>query len=194
MIKIEFGNNIQKIKKNSSGFTVLEMLMVVTIVGIMGTVAIPGFMNLSPRMSLKDATRDIVNDMQIARTSALRDRQSWAIQFNPGDNGSYTVLSDDGADDIWNTADDTVYRTINLSNYIGISYGNSYGVRPDEPNPGATDGVSFNNDRIVFNSDGTSVSGSVYLNNTKGDTFAVGCLSAAGRIKTWHNYGSGWEE
>lgn len=193
MMKTKMKNFKTKTRNRETGFTMVEMLMVVTIVGIMGTVAVPGFMSLSPRMSLKDAARDVVNDMQMARTRALRDKASWAIQFNTGADGGYTVLSDDGADDTWNTADDTVYRTVNLSDYQGISFGNNYGDRPDEPNPGATDGVSFTNDRIVFNSNGTSVSGSVYVTNTKGDTFAVGCLSAAGRIKTWHNYGTGWE-
>lgn len=175
------------------GYSLIELLVVVGLMGVVASIAIPAFIDLAPRMRLKSAARNIVSDMQLARTKALRDSSTWAIQFDTGTDAGYRVLSDDGADDTWNTSDDLVYKSVKLSNYTNISYGNTLGDRPDEPNPGASDAISFTDNRVVFNSDGTSVSGTVYVKNGNDDTFAIGSLSAAGRIKTWHNYGSGWE-
>ena len=176
----------------SKGVAVVEMVMVVAIIGILMVIALPDFLGLTPRMPLKSAARDIVSNMQLARINAIRDDSTWAVQFDTGA-ARYRVLSDDGADDTWNTADDTLYKTVKLSDYPGVSYGSGHGARPGTDSFPA-DGVSFNSNRVVFNPDGTSVSGTVYIKIDNGDTFAIGLLSAAGRIKTWCNYGSGWEE
>jgi prepilin-type N-terminal cleavage/methylation domain-containing protein len=168
-------------KKRETGFTIIEMLVAVAIAGILAAVAIPGFAGFGPRMRLKSASRDIVSDMQLAKAQALRDRSTYTIQFDTS-TAQYTVSSGG-----------IVHKTVRLSDYADVSLGSGYGARPDEPNPGSSDGVSFGDDKILFNSDGTSVSGTVYIKTGDNDTFAVGSLSAAGRIKTWHNYGSGWE-
>jgi len=178
--------------RDSEGFTIVEMVIVIAIIGILIVIAVPDFLGLTPRMRLKSAARDIVSNMQLSRINAVRDNSTWAVQFDT-DDAQYRVLSDDGADDTWNTGDDTVYKTVKLSDYPGVSYGSGHGARPGDDSYPA-DGVSFNNNRVIFNSDGTSVSGTVYIKNDNGDTFAIGSLSAAGRIKTWRNYGSGWEE
>jgi len=180
-------------RKKISGFTLVQLMVVMAVMGVTASIALPGFMRFAPRMRLKSAARGIVSDMQMARTKSLKERSTWAIQFDTG-TSEYVLLSDDGPDDTWNTGDDTVFKTVNLTDGNGILLGTGYGERPSEPYPGSADGVSFADDRILFNSDGTSVSGTVYIKNSRDETFAVGCLSAAGRIKTWRNYGSGWEE
>ena len=170
-------------EKRVSGFTLVEILVLIAVLGIIGAIAVPNFIGLTPRMRIKSAARNIVSDMQMAKTKALRDGLTWTIQFDTSNN-QYSVLDGSGS----------TFKTVNLSDYSGITLGNDYGERPDEPNPGSTDGVTFADDKIPFNSDGTSVSGTVYIKNSDSDTFAVGCLSAAGRVKTWYNYGSGWED
>lgn len=172
-----------KINKNRSGFTLIEMMAVLAVVGIISSMALSGFMGLTPRTKLKRAARNIVSDMQLAKTMALRDRDTWTMQFDTT-NAEYSIIDGDGG----------TFRIIEMSEFGGVSFGNSFTDRPSEPNAGESDGVSFTDNKIVFNSDGTSVSGSVYITNSDDDTFAVGCLSAAGRIKTWYNFGDGWEE
>ena len=167
--------------EKQAGFTIIEMMVIIAILGILSAIAIPGFSEFGGRMSLKGATRKIVSDMQYAKARALKDRVTWTMQFYPG-SMQYTLLSGT-----------TPFKTVNLSEYNKVLMGSAHGDRPDEPDPGCGDGVSFEDDKIIFNSDGTSASGSIYIKNNKGDTYAVGCTSAAGRIKSWHNYGSGWE-
>lgn len=177
----------------SKGFSVLELIIVMAIIGILMAIAAPDFLGFSPRARLKSAALDIASIMQLARIKAIRDSSTWAIQFDTG-SARYRVLSNDGGDDDWDDGDETVYRTVNLSDYPGVSYGSNATPlnRPGGSYP--ADGVSFGSNRVVFNSDGSSgvPSGTVYVKNGDGDTFAVGTISATGRVKTWYYYGPAW--
>lgn len=190
-------NQLKSIKPCQSGFSLIELLVVVFIFGVLLAIAAPSFIGQRPRQDLKRLTREIVSDMQFAKISALKNSSAWVIQFNTA-SSEYKLLRDDGADDTWNTADDSVYKTVNLSNYPGVTFNipTGYGEVSSEPNPneGLLDGVSFTDNRVFFNSNGTSVGGTVYISNNNSDAFAVGSTSAAGGIKTWFNYGSGWQE
>ncbi|MEA1867991.1 MAG: GspH/FimT family pseudopilin [Thermodesulfobacteriota bacterium] len=179
------------------GFTTVELLTVFAIVAIMVSLAVFSFHEMAARSRLKAAARDIVSNMQLTRINALKSSSAWAVQFDTNST-TYRILSDKGADGTWNTSDDTVFRTVDFSAYPGISYG-STGNPPERPGATASpaDAVSFGgvseNNRVNFNPDGTSISGTVYIKNKDGDTFAVGSLSTTGRIKTWHYHGGVWE-
>lgn len=174
------------------GFTLVELIIVIAITGIVGSIAIPNFMGLSPRARLKSAARDVVSAMQLARINAIRNSATWAVYFDTAQS-EFRVLSDDGGDGTWNDGNETVFRTVPISGGDEVLYGTAHGARPSEPNPSASDGVSFDANRIVYNADGTSITGTVYLKNSAGGTYAVGSSSAAGSIRMWWNFGSGWE-
>ena len=182
---------------DQAGFSLIELLIAMLIFGVLMAIAAPGFIGQRPRQELKRLTREVVSDMQLARVSALKDSSPWVIQFDPA-NSAYKVLSHPGPDNTWNTADDTVFKTVNLSDYPGISFAipAGYGEIGSEPSPGdgLLDGVSFSANRAIFNSNGTTAAGTVYISNNNNDAFAIGSTSAAGRVKTWLNYGSGWKE
>jgi len=174
------------------GFTIVELLTVFAIVTIMVALAVFSFHEMAARSRLKAAARDIVSNMQLTRIKALKSSSAWALQFDTNST-TYRILSDKGADGNWNTPDDTVFRTVDFSAYPGISYG-STGNPQNRPGSGNyTDAVSFGSNRVNFNPDGTSISGTVYIRNVDGDTFAVGSISTTGRIKTWHYHGGAWE-
>ncbi len=176
-------------KPDQKGFTLLELMVIVAIIGIMSAMAYPSFADYLERAKVKRFGRDMVSSMQMARVNALRDGKQWAIQF---DGNEYRVLSDRGDDGDWNTGDDVLEKRITVADYgRNVTFGSAYGARPGATSDPA-DGVSFTGNRVIFNSDGTSKSGTVYVTNGRGDTFAVGSLSTTGRIKTWINWGNGW--
>jgi prepilin-type N-terminal cleavage/methylation domain-containing protein len=183
---------LRRLKLGQAGFSMLELLVAVCIFGILMAIAAPSFIGQRPRQDLKRLTREIVSDMQFAKVSAIKQSTTWAIEFDPG-NSEYKILSEDGADDNWGTGDETVFKTVSLSNYPDITFGipGGYPTANGELDPG--DGVSFGNNRVLFNSNGTSVTGTVYIKNDNNDAFAVESTSAAGRIKTWLNFGTGWQ-
>ena len=129
--------------------------------------------------------------MKLARTGAIRDGRPWAIEFDVA-NRRYLIFNNSGetlGSEDWSDGDETLYRRINLPEQV--TYGSGQGMRPGGSSlPG--DGVSFSANRVVFNPNGTSESGTVYLSDAGGETFAVSSLATTGRVKIWTNYGSGW--
>lgn len=179
--------------RKQNGFTLLELMIVLAIVGILVTMGYPIYNAQKERAQVKRAGRDLVTNMQTARINALRQGKDWAIQFDTtGGAIGYRLLSDRGSSGNWDDDDAVVAKQVLLRTYGPIEFGSAHGGRPDATNP--DDGVSFGSNRVEFNPDGTSMSGTVYVKHPEGYTFAVGSLSNTGRIKTWVNYGSGWEE
>lgn len=180
-------------RMNEKGVTLIETLIVISIMAV--TMATAYFMlgGKDTRAKLKTESRDIASHMKLARTGAIRDSRPWAIQFDPA-NRRYLIYNDSGesvGSEDWSDGDETVYRTVNLPERV--EFGSAQGKRPDATSE-PVDGVSFSADRVVFNRNGTSESGTVYLKTDADDTFAISSLSTTGRIKLWANYGSGWSD
>ncbi len=110
-------------KKRELGFTMIELLVAIVVLAIVAAIAIPGFSRWLPNYRLKSAARDIYSSMQLAKLGAVRSNGNWAIVFSTGSN-SYRVCSDDGGDDDWTDGDETVEKTVNLTDYeSGVAYG-----------------------------------------------------------------------
>ncbi|TXT33352.1 MAG: hypothetical protein FD138_1909, partial [Planctomycetota bacterium] len=75
---------------NRNGYTLVEMLIVVTIVGLMASVVLPTLSSTSGAVSLEAMARTLAADLRVARQSAVQYNSSYAVTFNLTDN-SYTV-------------------------------------------------------------------------------------------------------
>jgi type IV fimbrial biogenesis protein FimT len=56
--------------KNQNGFTLMELILVVAVMGIMAAIAIPSFMALLPAMRVNGAARQVMSDLMDARMEA----------------------------------------------------------------------------------------------------------------------------
>lgn len=175
------------------GFTLIELLITFVILGIVVSIAIPGFSRWLPGYRLKSASRDLYSNMQLAKMGAVRDNGEWAVFFNAG-GGTYQVISG-GADGDYSTAgDNTIEKTITLADYeSGISYGHGSATGPIGGAFG--DEITFTANTVVFNPRGminSTTGGYVYLQNNKNNTYAVGALGTGVILmRTWT--GAAWE-
>lgn len=84
-------------KKNiltASGFTLIELIVVVGIIGIVSAFSIPAIMEWLPDYRLRSAARDIVSCLQQVKMEAVSRNERTGVQFNAGTN-QYIAWIDD---------------------------------------------------------------------------------------------------
>ena len=190
-----------------NGFSTIELLITMIILGIVALIAIPGFSRWLPNYRLRVAARDVLSNFQHARLSAIRRHRTCAITFNQAVGGTiydYVVYedadsdlrydSDASADGIDNDRDGTTDEAGESELVLtAVLFSDRYQGVAFDTSKGGGNGIDFmNNDddlpTIGFLSNGFSVdnngdpaSGSVYLTNPNGREREV-AVSAAGNI------------
>lgn len=106
MRKSEFGiRKVRRLRRSSpctshsalrAGFTLVELLIVVTIIGLMASVVLPAMNSASSVVSLEAMARTLAADLRIARHSAVQYNTSFAVTFDQTNN-SYTVAESGGS-------------------------------------------------------------------------------------------------
>lgn len=69
--------------RRSNGFTLIEMVVAICVVGIMFFASIPVFSNMVSIFELKAVARDIVSDLRFSQEKATGGRCSVLIEFAP---------------------------------------------------------------------------------------------------------------
>lgn len=92
------------------GFTLIEVLMVVALVGIMSVVGLPLLGQMRGTIELGEAARGVERELQSARLTAVSANQPMRVQFNCPAAGQYRMVELIGTPSVPNAADGTVGR------------------------------------------------------------------------------------
>ena len=88
--------NTERKMDNKAGFTLMELMIGIAIIGILSAIAIPNYIAYLPKHRLSQGTRDVYAALQYARLRAVKDQTSVVASFDTGAD-SYTVFADDGS-------------------------------------------------------------------------------------------------
>lgn len=79
-------------KQTTAGFTLLEMLVVVTIVGVLAAIAVPNWLGFINRQQLNTANNQIYQAMRQAQSRASQQREAWQVSIRQqGDTVQWVV-------------------------------------------------------------------------------------------------------
>jgi Tfp pilus assembly protein FimT len=158
--------------KKESGFTVLEVIVVIFLIALISVLAAPSATTLLKSYRLKSAVNEMASVLQLARVTAIAQNANCVITFD-ATNQAYSVFSDNGdgggtINDGIQSGTEPAIKTVNVRNSY---YGQATFSAP-----------SFGNS-LYFNSQGScSQSGSIPLQNNIGDSYQV-VLTTGGSIK-----------
>jgi prepilin-type N-terminal cleavage/methylation domain-containing protein len=75
---------------SARGFTLIEIMMVVAIIGLTLSMGIPSFVRVLKKGGMRKAESDLMEACQEARRAAIMNNQNTDLVFHPGD-GSFEV-------------------------------------------------------------------------------------------------------
>ncbi|OGC81050.1 MAG: hypothetical protein A2W07_04910 [candidate division Zixibacteria bacterium RBG_16_43_9] len=154
-------------KKNQKGFSFIEMMIVVVIIGVMATLAVGKFDKFFRQQRLKSAGRDLLSDLRLARSYAISGRAQYGIYFDQ--NARQYVLFKDVVNPSNYTYDvgDSVVKTISLSSIFSLN------------------NCTFPNTAVVYLSTGSaSSSGTVDIYNAELAKYVrTDVLASTGRVR-----------
>jgi|WetSurMetagenome_2_1015567.scaffolds.fasta_scaffold88057_2 prepilin-type N-terminal cleavage/methylation domain-containing protein len=94
----------KKLLSSKSGFTLVELVVTISIFSILAAIAIPGFSKWLPSYNLKSAARDVFSNMQLSKLDAIKNNTNCIVTFDTVAK-SYTLAFSGGS------------RTVNLPDY-----------------------------------------------------------------------------
>ena len=129
--------------RKNSGFTLLEMMTVIGIMAVLGTIAIPNFLSWLPNHRLGSAARDILSAMQHARLVAVKENINVVVSFDLNHN-NFLIFPDYDSDDNQDSDEPTLRGGLLPR-----------GITLEEVKFGADDAFSFNSRGLASGSGGT---------------------------------------
>src|SRR5262245_59839349 len=78
--------------KTENGFSIVDLLIAIAIVGIISTASIPSLKGWSRNYNMQSAAMNLYAHMQMAKLGSVKVNKAWSINFNPGGLLGYQVI------------------------------------------------------------------------------------------------------
>ncbi len=165
---------MRKQLRKTSGFTLIELIIAIGMIGILTAIAIPNVMQWLPDYRLKAAAMDLYSDMQKAKIEAVKSNKNVLINFVVGNYtpegfiGSYQVFIDDSpANGVFDAGEQvlvqvTMPKNVSLyyNNFMGNTAGYNFRGLPWSNNWG---NVQFQNNHSRYYQASLSAAGNVKI-------------------------------
>lgn len=99
-------------KKTIKGFTLIEMIVVVSILSILTTIVLPNLSRWYASIKINGARRDLISDLRLIQQNTVTSQTNHSIQINAAQN-KYSLVKKNDPDEI--------IKTVNLPEGITIS-------------------------------------------------------------------------
>jgi prepilin-type N-terminal cleavage/methylation domain-containing protein len=76
---------------DKKGITLIELIIVISIISILAAVGIPEYSRFIAKGRVRNATNDLLQNMRLARTMAIRENRAYLITFNESTANSYRI-------------------------------------------------------------------------------------------------------
>ncbi len=110
-------------RNSKSGFTLMELIVVIAIIGILAGIAIPNFLSFLPKSRLRGAARDIVSCFQEMKLRAIRENARTVVVFDLV-NDQYAAFVDNGPENGVLDAGESIIEQVTLPTDIDLYFDN----------------------------------------------------------------------
>lgn len=143
-------------KNKGGGFTLLEILTVIAIIGTLTLISMPIYRQIKPTLALSSVTRDIVSDLRYTQQLAVTEQNNYSVLFDQVFN-QYTIIK---------TETNEIIKEQNLNSGISI-YSTS----------------GFSTSTVTFNVTGAALeSGTITIINSNNATTTIS-VKPSGYVK-----------
>lgn len=131
--------------RSAAGFSLIDMLCVVAVVGILAGVSVPAFQNLTEGYKLGQSVREVERELQTARLKAVTSNRPVRVRFNCPAAGQYRIVELIGTPSV-PAAEDGSLNRCQESTYPTPAADNNPLTRPNHDGPmrRLITGITFN--------------------------------------------------
>ena len=141
-------------RASRQGYTVIEVLIVVMIIGIMALIATPSVMNSMETRELENAAKDIMTIMQRAKFYAVRDKLNCRVHFESSADGWEVYIEREDTPGNWAAIPQFIKRIVSTKFLYDIDFPGDTSHQHVEFSPlGFITNYSKDDNRIAFRSE-----------------------------------------
>lgn len=192
ILSVKGFKNLKHLLKAREGFTLIEMVTVLAILGIIMAMAAPNFSKWKEKHEINGQAQKVYFDLMLARTNAVKNNNLVRVDFNTTSH-TYTIHDDTNENGSQDSGE--AVKSVTLENDVNFAYNTGM---TDVDGNAVNAAVSFGGSTTVtFDSRGqSSSSGSVFMlhtndiGNTNDRARYISVLQATGAVDYWVYDGS----